>query len=127
MSDYIVPIVIALITTGLPGIVALVVQIVQSRKVKADATDVITEAAKKAVELVRSQLDNLQTEYKDLNDRLDELQTKHGSLQRSHDKLAVEFERVLSGAHQLKDQVIELNAIPVYNPPERRTKFDMRD
>lgn len=132
MSENMVLIVVAAISSVggllgglLPGIIAAMYG---RHKAKADAADIITQASSRAVELVQGQLDEMCTQFKSLDGKYralkqahDNLKRAHDKLQSAHDNLSRMFENVLTGAHKLRDQVIALKGIPVYEPPERRS------
>ena len=104
----------------------------------AETAHIITQAAGAAANLIREQLDRLQTEnsairtknaalecemqtLRDENAKLLIVQEKH-EREISELRTAVEqFEQVLTGAHVLYEQVVELNGQPKYKPPERRS------
>lgn len=107
----------------------------------AETAHIITQAAGAAATLLKDQLDRVQAEnrlirqengtlkcemevLRNENTRLMDVQQKHEqqiSELRSDLRAVVEqFEQVLTGAHVLYEQVVELRVEPKYKPPERR-------
>ena len=102
-----------------------------TEKKEAETTEIITRAAGAAAEMLSQQLKSLRAENVTMHCEIEALQKENKSLkdvQQKHEQKIIElqalveqFDQVLSGAHTLYDQVIEMNGQPKYKPPARRT------
>jgi hypothetical protein len=142
VAGFILAIISAALAGG--GIGSLVTALIASRKApseikltqaetekrEAETAEIITRAAQTAAQILESQLENLRTENAGLRCDIQALRAENVALskvqkQQSQElfdlRIAVEkFDIVLAGAHLLYEQVIEMNGVPKYEPPERR-------
>lgn len=107
-----------------------------ANKKEAETAEILVNVAKKAVILVKEELEEQigkvsaensalrceVAELKNENAALRDIQQRHETEISELQVIAGKFEEVLGGAHMLYDQVIELNGAPLYKPPERRKK-----
>jgi hypothetical protein len=105
--------IIVAIIVAVPGLVALFSGWSKSR---AESSDIITQAAERAVTVVQKQLDAICRDF-------DELDAKYRQLRIEHDELSNEVDTLIAGANILHAQVIEGGGQPRYNPPNRRKEI----
>lgn len=108
----------------------------EAAKADAETADIIVKAAGNALILVKQeferQINGLNSANSTLSCEIEALKSENIALrgvQQRHEqeitelqKIAEQFDEVLSGAHILFDQVVALNGQPKYKPPERRKK-----
>lgn len=117
------------LVVALPGILAL---ILGARKDRAEATDLITKAALNLVEPQNVRIREMSIKIDEQEAEIAELRTENAVLFRrveaseritaEIERVLDEFERLLAGAHLLHNQVIDLNATPIFVPPDRRRR-----
>ena len=97
----------------------------EAEKKEAETSEIITRAAGAVAQMLEVQLCALRNEVDQLraeNAALRQVQAKHEREISELQAMCEQFDEVLTGAHELYSQVVELNHTPKYKPPERRTK-----
>lgn len=130
--QWVVGIVVSLATGG--GVAALISAVSSRRKVRseiavnlaeaekkeAEATEIINKAAGVAVGMLQGELCRYQKENEAMRAEIEALQKGQAEHERQIAALQMMFDEVLTGAHTLFEQVVELRGEPRYRPPERR-------
>jgi predicted RNase H-like nuclease (RuvC/YqgF family) len=95
----------------------------EADKADAEASEIVTRAMKQLQESLGKQICDLQAENRLLRFELTEMravQAKHEGEIAHLNAMCEQFDEVLTGAHVLFGQVVELNGVPKWKPPERR-------
>ncbi len=126
MPDWLLQLLGSLVV-AMPGILALVLG---ARKSRAEAADLVTKAALTLVEPQNVRIREMAVRIEEQETEIAELKTENmvlfrrigaaEQINKELERVLDEFDRLLAGAHRLHNQVIDLNAVPVFVPPDRR-------
>jgi len=92
------------------------------RKAKAEETDIITQAAERAVKMQQEQIDDMIATISRQAGEIVKLNEEYKKLRADHDALSKEFDELIAGANILREQLESAKLTPLYIPPERRKR-----